>query len=64
VSNVALFACGVVVTLLALAGIALLVVGAVLDGRDEQATRLLLLESAHTPARPDPLDTALPPSAA
>ena len=62
---VALFATGTVVTLLALAGAALLVWGAVLDGRDERESRLRLLEAAG--ARPastnDHLETALPPAA-
>jgi hypothetical protein len=51
-SNVALFAVGLIVTLLALAGTALLVFGAVLDGRDERATRVRLLASVD--GRPTP----------
>jgi hypothetical protein len=64
-STVGLFACGVVVTLLALGGTALLVWGAVLDGRDERASRQRLLH--HAAALPEPthdeLDSVLPPAA-
>jgi hypothetical protein len=38
-SNLALFASGAAVTLLTLSGLVLLVIGAVLDGRDARAAR-------------------------
>jgi hypothetical protein len=61
-SDVALFAVGLIVTLLALAGTSLLVFGAVLDGRDERATRLRLLAAVDGRTTPhhddlDDLDT-------
>ncbi|MBA3735251.1 MAG: hypothetical protein H0W90_08645 [Actinobacteria bacterium] len=51
-SNISLFAVGVVVTLLVLAALALLFWGAILDGRDENEQRVAA-EDAATQARQD-----------
>lgn len=53
-SNVGLFAVGAVVTLLVVAALALLVWGAVLDGRYENEQRAAA-EDASTRARQDPV---------
>ena len=56
-STVGLFALGVVVTLIVGAGLSLLVLGAVLDGRDEaqrkaaEAPRVSALPALHIPGR-------------
>jgi len=53
-SNIGLFAVGAVVTLLVVAALALLVWGAVLDGRYENEQRAAA-EDASTRARQDPV---------
>ncbi len=52
-SNVALFALGAGVTLLTMAALALLVVGAVLDGREQRRS----LAAARGPAAAPPMET-------
>ncbi len=57
-SNIGLFAAGVIVTLLVLAGLAPLVWAAILDGRYESERRAAA-EDASTRARQDPAPHAI-----
>jgi hypothetical protein len=68
VSHIGLFAAGVFVSLLVAASMALLVWGAILDGRDETRERLRReresLEARRRSRRPLPIDDGAPPRAA